>query len=124
MTSPPLVGDWWQVEHDTIVNAALAAMRLTSVSEPDLQRVSDAANTAGRLIDERLDRCTPLPVVVPGPIVAAAVEATIVLYRRKDAPFGTAGGWADQTVTTPIYSDPLEGVYPLIAPWRERLGVA
>jgi hypothetical protein len=124
MATPPLVGDWWQLEHDTIVNAALAAMRLTSVSEPDLLRVSDAANTAGRLIDERLDRCTPLPVVVPQPLIAAAVEATIVLYRRKDAPFGTAGGWADQTVTTPIYSDPLEGVYPLIAPWRERVGVA
>jgi hypothetical protein len=124
MAAPPLVGDWWQLDHDVIVNAALAAMRLTSVSEPDLQRVSDAANTAGRLIDERLDRCTPLPVITPGPIVAAAVEATIVLYRRKDAPFGTAGGWADQTVTTPIYSDPLEGVYPLIAPWRERVGVA
>jgi hypothetical protein len=124
MASPPLVGDWWQVDHDTIMSAALAAMRLTSPTEPDLQRVSDAANTAGRLIDERLDRCAPLPVITPGPILAAAVEATVVLYRRKDVPFGTAGGWADNAVATPVYSDPLEGVWPMIAPWRERLGVA
>ena len=72
----------------------------------------------------RLDRCTPLPVVVPAPILAAAVEATIVLYRRKDVPFGTAGGWADNAVQFPVYSDPLEGVMPLLAPYRERLGVA
>jgi hypothetical protein len=124
MVTPPLVGNWWQLEHDVIVARALASMRMTSATDPDLQAVSDAANTAGRLIDERLDRCTPLPVVVPAPILSAAVEATVVLYRRKDAPFGTAGGWADQTTTTPIYSDPLEGVWPMIAPWRERLGVA
>lgn len=124
MTTPPLIGDWWERDHDVIVCRALDAMRMTDASEPDRQRVSDAANAAGQLIDMRLDRCTPLPVVVPEPIMAAAVEATVVLYRRKDAPFGTAGGWADNQVATPIYSDPLEGVWPMIAPWRERLGVA
>jgi hypothetical protein len=86
--------------------------------------VSDAAVTAGQLIDQRLDRCSPLPVYTPAPILAAAVEATIVIYRRKDAPFGTAGGWADNAVQFPIYSDPLEGVMPLLRPWIERVGVA
>jgi hypothetical protein len=56
--------------------------------------------------------------------LAAAVEATIVLYRRKDAPFGTVGGWADNVVVTSIYADPLEGVWPMIAPYQERQGVA
>jgi hypothetical protein len=124
VASPPLVGDWWQICHDEIVARALSAMRMDHVSDPDLCRVSEAAATAGRLIDERLDRCTPLPVYTPAPILAAAVEATVVLYRRKDAPFGTTGGWADNAVATPIYSDPLEGVYPMIAPYRERAGVA
>jgi hypothetical protein len=124
VASSPYIGDWWQLEHDVIVARALDAMRMTSVSDPDLARVSDAAFTAGRLIDERLDRCTPLPVVTPSPILAAAVEATVVLYRRKDVPFGTAGGWADNAVQFPVYSDPLEGVWPMLAPWRERVGVA
>jgi hypothetical protein len=124
VASPPLTGTWWVEAHDDIVARALAAMRMDSASEPDLQRVSDAAVTAGQLIDQRLDRCTPLPVYTPAPILAAAVEATIVLYRRKDAPFGTAGGWADNAVATPIYSDPLEGVWPMLAPYRERIGVA
>jgi hypothetical protein len=124
VASPPLTGDWWQSAHDDIVSRALAAMRMDTASEPDLQRVSDAAVTAGQLIDQRLDRCSPLPVYTPAPILAAAVEATIVLYRRKDAPFGTQGGWADNAVAFPIYSDPLEGVMPMLAPYRERLGVA
>jgi hypothetical protein len=115
---------WWQEHHDEIVSRALAAMRMDIASEPDLQRVSDAAFTAGQLIDDRLDRCTPLPVYTPTPILAAAVEATIVLYRRKDAPFGTVGGWADNVVVTSIYADPLEGVWPMIAPYQERQGVA
>jgi hypothetical protein len=115
---------WWADQHDVIVDRALRAMRLSSPTEPDMQAVSDAAVTAGQLIDARLDRCTPLPVVTPAPILTACVEATVVLYRRKDTPFGTTGGWADNAVATPIYSDPLEGVWPMIAPWRERLGVA
>jgi hypothetical protein len=124
VASPPYVGDWWQLDHDVIVDRALKAMRMDSPTDPDLQAVGDAAVTAGQLIDQRLDRCSPLPVVTPAPILAAAVEATVVLYRRKDAPFGTTGGWADNAVTTPIYSDPLEGVWPMIAPYRERVGVA
>jgi hypothetical protein len=123
-TTPPLIGDWWTIDHDVIVARALAAMRMLDSSEPDQLRVSTAANAAGVLIDQRLDRVTEFPVSTPEPILAAAVEVTVVLYRRKDAPFGTAGGWADNTVTTPIYSDPLEGVWPMIAPYRERIGVA
>lgn len=124
MATAPLIGDWWRVEHDTIVSRALAVMRMSTASEPDLQRVSDAANTAGNLIDLRLDRCTPLPVVTPWPIMAAAVEGTVEVYRRKDAPFGTVGGWADQAAALPIYPDPLSGVYHLIDPYRQRMGVA
>jgi len=124
VATPPLIGDWWVRDHDVIVARALAAMRMLDASEPDRLRVSDAANSAGTLIDLRLDRVTEFPVATPEPILAAAVEVTIVLYRRKDAPFGTAGGWADNTITTPIYSDPLEGVMPMLAPYRERLGVA
>jgi len=124
VASPPYVGDWWRLDHDTIVTRALAVMRMNSVSDPDLQRVSDAADAAGRLIDDRLDRCTPLPVTTPEPILAAAVEVTVEMYRRKDAPFGTVGGWADQAVPLPIYPDPLGGVWPMIACYRQRMGVA
>jgi hypothetical protein len=124
MASPPLIGDWWRVEHDHIVTRALAVMRMDSPTEPDLQRVNMAADAAGRLIDDRLDRCTPLPVVTPEPILTAAVEVTVEMYRRKDAPFGTVGGWADGAVAAPIYPDPLSGVWPMIAPYRQRMGVA
>jgi hypothetical protein len=115
---------WWQENHEEITTRALEVMRLNVVSDPDLQRVSDAADTAGQLIDARLDRCTPLPVLTPAPILAAAIEATVLIYRRKDNPFGVVGGWADNTVATPVFADPLEGVWPMIAPWQERLGVA
>lgn len=115
---------WWVEHHDEIMVAALEAMRMSSPSEPDMLRVSVAANVAGELIDARLDRVTELPILTPTPLLAAAVEVTIVMFRRKDAPFGTAGGWADNTIATPIYSDPLEGVMPMLAPYRERLGVA
>jgi hypothetical protein len=115
---------WWQEHHDDIVTRARAVMRLDNPSEPDRDRIVDAACTAGQLIDDRLDRCTPLPVNTPLPILSAAVQVTIELYRRKDVPFGTAGGWADQAIAVPIYADPLESVWPMIAPYQERLGVA
>ena len=76
------------------------------------------------LIDNELDRCEPLPALTPEPILEAAALATCNQYRRKDAPFGTAGGWGDTGTQTPVYSDPLYGVRPMIAPWKQRRGVA
>jgi hypothetical protein len=124
VASAPLIGDWWQICHDEIVARAMSAMRMDHASDPDRQWLSECAIAIGHRIDAYLDRCTPLPVYTPAPILYAAVEGTVVLYRRKDTPFGTTGGWADNAVSTPIYSDPLEGLYPMLAPYKERLGVA
>lgn len=116
---------WWYDHHDDIVTRARVALRLHDDTDPDVATVDREAITAGQMIDARLDRCTPLPQPTPGPILDAAVETTINLYRRSSAPFGTVGGFAENSASpTPIYADPLEGVYPMIIPWRERWGVA
>jgi hypothetical protein len=122
MVSAPLRCDWWVV-HDTIVSHALAMLRLESPTDPDIAAVERAALAIEADIDAYLDRCTPLPATMPAPVVEAAVLATCNQYRRKDAPFGTTGGWSD-TPQIPVHPDPLYGVRAMLDPYRERRGVA
>lgn len=117
---------WWTIHHDEIVDRACKVMRLNDPTDPDLARVERAAFRAGMEIDNRLDRgnCPIDPVSTPTPLLGAAVEVTINLYRRDAAPFGQVSGFSDGASPATIYSDPLEGVYPSIAPYRRLWGVA
>jgi hypothetical protein len=117
------VDPWWVGEHDTIVAAALAMLRLESPSDPDLAAVQRAALVVGPLCDAWMDRCELLPALTPTPVIEAAVLATCNQYRRKDAPFGTTGGWSE-TPQTPVHPDPLYGVYQMLAPYKQLRGVA
>ena len=73
----------WDV--DRIVGRALEVLRL-GAADPDTPRVYDAAQAACRLVDVEVDHVDP--TVVSQLMESTAVQCTIELYRRKDAPFG------------------------------------
>jgi len=118
------VDPWWVGYHDDVAARALTMLRMESASDPDLTAVNRAVYVIGPLIDAELDRCDPLPALCPEPILEAAALATCNQYRRKDAPFGTTGGWSDTGTQAPVHPDPLYGVRSIIAPWKQRWGLA
>lgn len=115
---PPAANEWVV---DDIATAALAVLRLGD-PDVDAQRVKDAALVACAQVDHAVDHLEP---TLPTPsMIDSAVQVTVELYRRKDAPFGTADAWSVDTVPVDIPASPLAGVRSELLPDKERWGLA
>jgi hypothetical protein len=114
----PATSAW---DHGLIVDQAMAVLRLDA-DDRDADRIATAADEATDLIDAFLDLevgMTTIPVVAQG----AAVQVTIELYRRKDAPFGVTDAWSPDGVPVQLSSDPLQGVKKRLRSLKGRCGV-
>lgn len=119
-TTTPSWGD-----PDLIAQMALKVLRMDQNHE-DVPRVERAAVAAMELVDRYMDRADdPLVTPTPQPVTDAAVQVTVEVYRRKDAPFGVLQGFSDTDVgPVRIGSDALKGVESLLMPYSHRYGVA
>jgi hypothetical protein len=141
VTAPALAtaGTW----HDQAPAVAAAAVGLLKLAtgDPARDRMEDLARAAMTMIDQRL-QLQPLQgsrvaytlggVTVhayldgeqPPDVQNAAVDLTVELHRRKDAPFGVAGAWSQSGEPVRIGSDRLRGVESILAPYVEGWGFA
>ena len=136
----PIVSGSWHEAYADIAAAALEQQRLAG-DDMDADRITSKVPAACMAIDLDLElrpldgrvvyRTGGVPVVTyapgdaPAPILEAAVQLTVELYRRKDAAFGVLAG-ASSSYGEPvrISRDQLAGVDSLLAPWREGWGLA
>ena len=109
----------WDV--DAVAIAALDILRLDPADD-DAQRITDAATTATELVDAHLDYATA-PASIPSPVFDAAVNLTVELYRRKDAPFGVTDSWGLDGASIRLSSDVMKGTASMLAPYKARWGI-
>ena len=126
--TPPVVAPPASLPWDlaAITASALDVMRLDPGDE-DAGRVADAAASATVLIEQRLDlEASPwtTAATIPTPLTTAAVNLTVELYRRKDAPFGVTDAWSVDGALVRLSSDVMRGVGSLLDPYRQRRGIA
>jgi len=130
------VGTW----HDHVPAVAAAAIDRLRLSgtDPDADRLPALAAAACSAVDQRLQlypatgrRQYPVggvPVVtyapddVPPDVVEAAVQLTVGLFHRKDAPLGVLGRGMGEGLY--VSRDQLAQVSSLLDPYVEGLGLA
>jgi hypothetical protein len=116
----------WTEDLTEVISRAMAVLRLES-GDQDEQRVAEAAAAAAGLVDDYLDRGADYFTTgdLPEPVLGATVQATVEIYRRKDAPFGVASGWSvtDEMGPLRIGTDWIKGVETQISPYRLSFGV-
>lgn len=141
MTAPAdaTAGTW----HDQAPAVADAAGNLLSLAASDARRdrLEPLARAAMSSIDQHLQLLpvagarapytvggvtvqTYLDGEQPADVVNAAVDLTVELFRRKDAPFGVSGAWSPSGEPVRISSDHLRGVASRLAPYVEGFGFA
>ena len=116
--------DW--IDADQVLTDVLDVLRLPATDD-DVPRIEAQIPTAAALVENYLDRdADPLEPAPPmHPLVRTAMtNATIELYRRKDAPFGVLNGWSPDEMAIRVSTDPLRGVVQILLPLKLRFGVA
>lgn len=122
---PPLADGGWNDPAITMRNV-LTTLRMDD-GDQEIPIVTAAMSAAVAIIDQFLDRVTPLPGPPPPPPVQQATEQlTIELYRRKDAPFAMLNATLpEQDVPLDISATGmLQPVAALLRPYRQRRGLA
>jgi hypothetical protein len=137
--SEPVETGTWHDQAPEIAEAARAMLRLNA-SDPDRPRLDGCARSACTMIDHRLgllEHTDRLQLTVggitwwtyavddaPADVVAAAVQLSGELFRRKDAPFGILNATSANAVPMYVSRDQLAGVDSLLAPHVESWGFA
>jgi len=116
--APPAPLPW---DVDAVAQSALELLRLTS-ADIDADRMLAMADTATTLIDAELDYAVS-PTEIPGAVFDAAVNLTVELYRRKDAPFGVLDSWSVDGAAIRLSADVMRGTRKMLAPFVSRWGV-
>ena len=109
----------WDV--DAVADAALDILRLDAADE-DAARILTAAASATELVDQVLDYETA-PASIPSPVFDAAVNLTVELYRRKDAPFGVTDSWSVDGASILLSSDVMRGTRSTLSRYKARWGI-
>jgi hypothetical protein len=135
---PATVGTW----HDQAPAVAAAAGTLLGLAASDSRRdrLEPLARSAMAQIDQRLQLLVGdgrVPYVRAGVVVQtyldgeqppdvtnAAVDLTVELFRRKDAPFGVMGASSPTGEPVRVSSDHLRGVESRLQPYVEGFGFA
>jgi hypothetical protein len=115
--APPAAATW---DVEDIVTQALAVLRL-GPGDVDEGRVETMAVVACGQVDSLVD--SPESIDPTPAMIDSAVQTTIALYRRKDAPFGTADAWSSDAVAVGIPTGPLAGGRAEVLPDKRRWGV-
>lgn len=120
--SPPAVNPW---DVTQVAERALDVLRLDP-ADMDAARIERKAAEAVALIDAELDLVLPYPTVsaIPAPVVEAAVNLTVELYRRKDAPGGITDSWTSDGSFLRLSADVMKGARSELAPYKGRRGLA
>lgn len=133
----PATAGTWHDQAPAVADAALEALRLSG-SDPDAGRLPMKAAAACSAIDQRLQLLpvagrmvydlAGVPVVTypsggaPPDVLEAAVQVTVGLFQRKDAPLGVlTNGMAGPTY---VSRDQLAQVQSLLDPYVEGWGMA
>jgi hypothetical protein len=132
----------WHDQAPAVATEAAGPGRLRlDDADPDRALLDTLAERACRMIDQRLElrpvlgrygyQVAPQFYVVtygtgeaPPDVVEAAVQLTMELYRRKDAPFGVLNAWSPSGEPLRIGRDVLAGVESLLGPHIEGWGLA
>lgn len=109
----------WDV--DAVAQAALDILRLDEADE-DAGRIVDAATSATELVDQVLDHDIA-PASIPSPVFDAAVNLTVEMYRRKDAPFGVTDSWSVDGASIMLSADVMRGTRSTLARYKARWGI-
>jgi hypothetical protein len=121
--APPLDDQSW-VDLSLTYESVLLTLRITT-ADPDAAQIMFCIQAAASLIDQYLDRVTPLPQPPPQPVQTALEQLAVELYRRKDAPFSILNATVPEDVPVDITGTAaIQSVAPLIQPWRQRWGFA
>jgi hypothetical protein len=121
--APPLDDQTW-VDVQLTYEHVLLSLRITT-ADIDAEQVLACVTAAASLIDQYLDRLTPLPNPPPHPVQQALEQLSIELYRRKDAPFNLLNATVPEDVPVDIGAvGAIQSVAPLIQPWKQRWGMA
>lgn len=141
MTAPAdaTTGTW----HDQAPAVAEAAGVLLSLADTDRRRdrLEPLARAAMSAIDQRLQLLAVagartsytvggVPTVTyldgeqPADVLNAAVDLTVELFRRKDAPFGVLGAASPTGEPVRVSADHLRGVESRLQPYVEGFGFA
>ena len=113
----------------TTPELVLGRLRLPD-TDPDAPFVASCTTAANLLVDNWLDRDVddlgrwpPLVAPYPDPVVIAATNVAVKLYRGKDATADVADTWDAQLVIREP-RDPITPEVPKLAPWRAPRGWA
>ena len=123
VVAPPAPSPW---DLAAVTASALEVLGLDA-TDPDADRVGQAASVATVRVDQRLDYdVSPWATSadMPPPVVSAAVTLTVEVYRRKDAPFGVTDAWSVDGAVLRLSSDVMRGIDTMLGPWRKRWGLA
>lgn len=123
---PPLTS--WDGDPATLLEGARKLVGL-SVSDPDMSRLSECVDTCVEAVRFWLDGVVPFddaskPPAIPAGIYQGCLLATVEGYRRKDATFGLSGSFTADGIPVRIAADWLAPVRVLLAPYKERWGLA
>lgn len=121
---PPLADSGW-LDPVATYEAVLVTLRITQ-SDPDAAGIMAAMSSAVELVNQYLDRRTPLPgPPPPAPVQTAVEQLTVELYRRKDAPFNILNATVPEDVPVDITGvGSIQSVAPLLQPYKQRWGFA
>lgn len=117
--TPPAFNPW---DVEEVTEMALDVLRLDPADQ-DAARVERKAAEAVALIDADLDLVDPFETI-PVPVVEAAVNLTVELFRRKDAPGGITDSWTSDGSFLRLSADVMKGVRSELRPYKQRRGVA
>ena len=100
-----------------------------SASDPDTARLGKVVDTVMEQVRVFLDCEIPFDDVnqtapIASSLYSACLLASVEGYRRKDATFGLAGSFTADGIPVRISNDWLAPVVNLLAPYKQRWGMA
>ena len=108
----------------TVFKIETGVLALTLVDPAAVGYLTSWQAPAGKEVDAVLltDYATA-PASIPSPVFDAAVNLTVELYRRKDAPFGVTDSWGLDGASIRLSSDVMKGTASMLAPYKARWGI-
>jgi hypothetical protein len=118
----------WDGDPATLLEEARRVLGLAA-SDPDMARLASCVDTVMEQVRACVDWAVPFDdaeqaAEIPATIYQACVLATVEGYRRKDATFGLSGSFTADGIPVKISNDWLAPVRALLAPYKQRWGLA
>jgi hypothetical protein len=105
-----------------IVEIADEAAKLLKIPSDDPEVADRIVPIAEAITDLITLHLVTVDDPVPAAVNQAAINATVELARRKDAPFGLTGAWGADGLAMRVDRDALSPVLTLLQPYRRGFG--